>query len=619
MYSKTTLYSILLVFLGSLFSCNPASNKVQLQEDAKLSDGEKYIHNPNSKEILADWSKENTVVFHCTSLPDDLHPTNGNSSGRAFINNYTQHKLLASDIQNLSIRPDLVKSLPTISPDELSFTYELKIGPKWDNGQSVSVEDVLFTFKANACLYTNNPAAKSYLSNVEDFLLDAANPYKFTIKMKERYVQNLIFLTEIPILQKSFFDSKNVLSNYSFKELAELAYPAKTEKELKLWATEFNDSKYGHLPQHLVGLGAYQIESWESGQSITLVKKKAHWSAEMASKTAAETAYPDKIIFKLNQDENSQILDFKNQNLDASTWLATKTLLLLQQDSNFNRNYFSRFTDSFDYTYMGFNTKPDGIKHKKYFTDKKVRRALAYLTPVDQFIELVFKGKAKRMASNVVPAKVGDYNTDLKLIPFDVAAAKKLLDEAGWKDTDGDKIRDKVIAGEKVQLSFDLNYMAGPSFIKDVVLMITEAMYQAGVKANPQALDFALFYEKAQTHDFDAMLGAWSGSCFPDDFTQTWHSKSWSTQGSNYTGFGDAQSDALIDSIKVCLNDSIRTPLVKRLQTLIYEEQPYVFLYSAQRKNVIHKRFGNADMFFERPGVLLNNLKLLHAAKETAN
>ena len=145
--------------------------------------------------------------------------------------------------------------------------------------------------------------------------------------------------------------------------------------------------------------------------------------------------------------------------MDASTWLSTKTLLKLQEDSNFNKNYFSRFTDSFDYAYMGFNMKPDGVTHKKFFTDRKVRKALAYLTPVDQFISIVFKGKANRMASNIVPTKHKEYNRDLALIPFDVEQAKKLLDEAGWKDSDGDKIRDKMIDGEKVQLSFSMNYL----------------------------------------------------------------------------------------------------------------------------------------------------------------
>lgn len=603
---------VLFVFSCFIFtSCTNYSPPPELASDSNLMEGDLFVSNPDSKEFLKDWSAENVMVFHTTSQPDDLHPTNGNSSGRAFINNYTQLKLLASDIMNLSVRPDLVKTMPEISTDELHFTYELRSEPQWDNGAQVSVEDVLFTFKANACSLTNNPAAKSYLENMKDIVADPGHTGKFSIVMKQRYIQNLVFLTEIPILQRSYFDPNNILDKYSFKELSDSSFKADAQDDLKKWANEFNSAKYGHNPANIVGLGPYQVSSWENGQSITLTKKKNHWTSKLKVKSPYEQAYPEKIIFKINQDENSEILEFKNQSLDASTWLATKTLLSLQEDSNFNRNYFSRFTDSFDYTYMGFNTKPDGLRHKKYFTDKKVRRALAYLTPIDQFISIVFKGKAKRMASNIVPTKRAEYNQQLALIPFDVAQAQKLLEEAGWRDSDGDKIRDKLIDGEKVQLSFDLNYMAGPSFIKDVVTMITEAMYKAGVKANPQALDFAVFYEKAQKHDFDAMLGAWSGSCFPDDFTQTWHSSSWSNQGSNYTGFGNAASDALIDSLKVTLNEATRIPMVKRLQAIIYEEQPYVFLYSAQRKNVIHKRFANANMFFERPGVMLNNLQVI--------
>jgi hypothetical protein len=54
-----------------------------------------------------------------------------------------------------------------------------------------------------------------------------------------------------------------------------------------------------------------------------------------------------------------------------------------------------------------------------------------------------------------------------------------------------------------------------------------------------------------------------------------------------------------------------RIPMVRELQAMIYEDQPYVFMFASTRRNVIHKRFGNADMYFERPGVLLNNLKLL--------
>jgi ABC-type oligopeptide transport system substrate-binding subunit len=72
-------------------------------------------------------------------------------------------------------------------------------------------------------------------------------------------------------------------------------------------------------------------------------------------------------------------------------------------------------------------------------------------------------------------------------------------------------------------------------------------MRQAGVNAIPSPMDFTLFYDRAQNHEFDAMLGGWGGSASYSDPMQLWHTSSWVKKGSNFCGFGDAESDALID------------------------------------------------------------------------
>ena len=97
--------------------------------------------------------------------------------------------------------------------------------------------------------------------------------------------------------------------------------------------------------------------------------------------------------------------------------------------------------------------KPDGIKNKPFFVDQKVRRAMAYLTPVDEIIEVMVHGKASRQAAQISHLK-SSYNDTLKLIPLDIEKAKELT-EAGWVDSDGDNIRDKVINGEKLNLSLN--------------------------------------------------------------------------------------------------------------------------------------------------------------------
>ena len=210
-----------------------------------------------------------------------------------------------------------------------------------------------------------------------------------------------------------------------------------------------------------------------------------------------------------------------------------------------------------------------------------------------------------------------EYNNDLPLLQPDLEGAKQLLEEAGWTDTDGDNVRDKVVDGQKLSFEFDLHYMTTTVGWRDEAQIIAESLYEAGLKCNIVPLDFAVHYDRARNHKFDAMLAAWAGSSVPEDFTQIWHTSSWASKGSNFTGFGNAESDALIDSLKYELDMDKRIPMTRKLQEMIYEEQPYVFLFASTRRNVIHKRFGNADMYFERPGVLINNWQLL-ASKSVA-
>ncbi len=575
------------------------------------ADETKFIKIDDAANFLPSWSKENVLVYNVVGEPDEMHPTNGIMVYRGEIMGYTQVYLIGTDFETLTLRPIAVKTMPTISANGKEYTYEVREDIKFDDGSTLSVEDIIYTYKANKCPLTNNPSAKSYLNNLVDIVVDKNNPNVFTIIMKEKYIQNISFLAEFPIMQRTFFDPKNILSKYTFAQFNDANFKAAEQKDLTEWANEFNSAKYSRDPKYTVGAGAYRMEKWDAGQSITLVKKQNHWTK--GTDKMYYTSYPDKIIFKLNKEPNSQMLEFKAQTLDASTSLSTKTVLELQADSNFNANYNTRFTDTYNYGYIAMNMKPDGIKNKKLFVDKKVRRAMALLAPLDDINKINSKGRNKRITGPVSFLKP-EYNTDLKLIPFDIEAAKKLLDEAGWKDTDGDNIRDKVIDGQKVKMEFMLGYFTTSAEWKDVAKMVSEQMYKAGVVAILDPLDPSVMVERASNHNFDMFIASWAGNVFPEDYTQIWHTSAWTSNGSNFTGFGNAETDALIDSIKYTLDPAMSIPMLKRFQEIVYDEQPYIFMFAGLRRNIIHKRFGNQEMYFERPGVWLSNLRLLPSA-----
>ena len=564
-----------------------------------------FVNMSSFSQVLERKLTQNTVIAHILSQPDGLHPFNDNSTIRSFVFEYTQKSLLKLDLESLEHMPLLVKSLPVISDDGLKYTFELRDDIYWDDGNLFTAEDVVFSVKLMLCPLTNNAQIRSnYTTLIKSIEIDKNNPMKFTMHAQNIHWQNKFIFSELYMVQKSLWDPKGVLEYVTFADLLSVDFIE--TKALQEWFNEYNNADNSYQPKQLKGLGAYQVTEWEASQYITLEKKSNWWGAKDAS--IYNKAYPEKIIFKIISDKEEVVEALLNQEIDVTSSLGTGQLIKLQEREYFNDNYDSDFLDQYSFSYIGLNMKPDGIKQKPFFADQKVRRAMAYLTPVDEIIEVMVHGKASRQAAQISHLK-SPYNDTLQLIPLNIEKAKELLASTGWIDTDGDNIRDKIIDGVKVPFSFKLSYMSSP-ISKEIVSMIKESMYKAGIVAEPTPMDFTLFYKNAMDHNFEAMLGGWGGSASYSNPMQLWHTSSWVNKGSNFCGFGDAESNALIEETNLTLDPDVHRNALLKLQAKIYIDQPYVFLYSTKRKFAIHKRFENRGMYYERPGVLLNNLKL---------
>lgn len=552
-------------------------------------------------------SIENTVVAHIVAEPDNLHPTNGASAERAEINLYTHLSLLRLNYQTGELMPCLVKDLPQVSNNGLNYTYEIKNDAVWDDGTPITGLDVAFTTKANKCLLTNNPALKPYWENIKDILVDSLNPKKFTVLMNRSYILNTWFWTDFPIIEAQFFDKKNTLQKYSNNQLCDTLFLNKAT-DVKLWADEFNSSKYYTEAQFLNGAGSYKVSKWEKGISVMLEKKQNHWTANYPEDWFCQ-AFPDKIIFKLNANNASTKLELKNQLIDVSTIVDISSFMELQDDKSFTEKYETKLTDTYNYIYLAMNLKPDGKNHQKLFNDVLVRKAISHTTPYEQINKIVYHNKNKRMIAAVSPLKK-DFNTDLVAIDYNLDKAKILLNEAGWKDTDNDGVLDKIIDGQKIKFEFKVNFMSTQSQWEDLARQLTESMGKLGIKAILNPLDYNSYVTAAMTHDFDMMLGAWQSNAQPEDYSQLWHSASWQNYGLNFTGFGNTFSDALIDSINTCMDEEKRIMLSKRFQKIIYDEQPYVFLFTQTRRVLVNKKYKDYGIYTEYPSVLLNTLKI---------
>lgn len=606
---------VFILSISFLFSCqNENITQTAVPDNRVLTnaDGD-YIQLPDAPNYLSDWKKENNLTVQWMQEPDNLHACNGRTLSRAIVFTLIHRSLLSIDPMTRKLKADLVKEIPT-SRDGLTYRFELKDEPAFDDGAQLTVDDVIFSFKAYTCPLVN-VSGRSALNNLLNIVKDNSNARAFTVTMKKVLAQNLFILTDFPILEKKIYDADDALKNYPVNWVNVEDQPGMNKIFPTAWAAAFNDGRFGNDPALINGLGAYKVKSWERGQTLTLEKKKNHWT-EKLSVEILNQFYPKQITFKIITDENAILLAARNQEFDASFWLPSKVLLELQKDSGFTKNYNSCYTASYDFSYIGFNLKPQESKRTDFFSDLNVRKAFAMLTPVDLMIQNLFSDKALCMSGIVSPLKKDIFNDDLKSYSFNIDEAKKLLSDAGWKDSDGDKILDKIINGKKTDLKVELIFPLGPSVIQDMALMLKDVYAKAGIDLQPQVLDPNALGGKMVSHDFDLFMSGLSSSSAPSDYTGTWSNAAWLNHENNFTGFGSVASDALIDSINVTLDEAKRAQLEKEFQKMVYDNYPIIPLYFNVKKIVVHKRWANAIVCFDKPYILFGQLELLNEKKQ---
>jgi peptide/nickel transport system substrate-binding protein len=541
---------------------------------------------------------QNSVIVHFLAEPSGLHPTNDHNAYTSAIFQCTQKRLVTLDLKTGDFIPDALAEIPKIQEDSISYLCKIRQDLKWDNGDKLSLEDILFTLKVMVCPCVNNAEQKSFFGNLVNISLIDSSDNEFIIKLKERYFDNLLLLSEVIVLQEKFHDPELNLRAVSFEEMKSDSLNGNALSVVENFCTKFNSSDIGRLPSAMNGLGPYKVQSWQSGGYISLVRKPYHLPD--SSKMDKEKAFPEKIIFKVIRDMEPTVLALKKQEIDFSSELSSVALDKLKKKDYFLENYQAKAIESFTFTYLGMNMRPEGNR-VPYFTDVRVRKALGYVVPIEEIIHVIAKGQGTRIGGFILPAQP-DYDPTIPIVDLNHKKATDLLEDAGWIDTDGDNVRDKLIRGKREPLAFKLSYMISP-VTKDLVLMIRNEAKKVGIDVQPDPMEFSYFYQQAFAHEFDAMLGAWSKSARPDDPRQLWHSESWSTHGANFTGFGSAYTDSLIEETNKELNPEKRKKMMHLLQNEIFKEQPYIFLFNATRKVALHRRFGDVELSSERPHI----------------
>jgi ABC-type transport system substrate-binding protein len=215
-------------------------------------------------------------------------------------------------------------------------------------------------------------------------------------------------------------------------------------------------------------------------------------------------------------------------------------------------------------------------------------------------IKQVSKGLARKI-NGIVNFTQPEYDPSIPGVDFNPDKAKQLLAEAGWTDSDGDGILDKVINGKKVPFKFTFMNYSGNKPGEQMMLIISEQFRKVGIQAEINSAEWSVWINNKRSHNYEATISNFVGNATEDDEFQLLHSSQAKNKGSNDFSFINPEADKLLEAIRVEFDQSKRFELSKQLQHIVYDEQPLTMLWSTPLRIAILKRFDNVEWFTQRP------------------
>jgi len=564
---------------------------------------------------------EDKLVIHNLSDVEGLHPSNVSDATATEMKRYMFQKLLCIDFQSLELTPWLAKELPTLEITDLgggkqgmNITYELRPEAKWDNGKPITPADVEFSFKAVKNPKTEAHTLRPYLDYIVDFKTYPDNPQKFTLVCNKTYMLwDHVTGNDVWIIPKYIYDADGLMDDISFKDIAE-NNTAKLESEANLnFAKSYNDIKHHREKGFIVGSGPYEFVEWVTNQRTTLKRKANWWGNGLIGTNMMFQNGPSKIVYETINDMTTALTALKGGNLDVMTSLQPKQWVADVRESEKIKASYKKSEPPFPYySYLGLNTR------SPILSGKKTRQALAHCVDADKIKKTFLYDLPTRVVGPISPSYKKDYASELELYKLDIAKAKQLLKEDGWEDTDGNGVVDKIIDGKKTDFKLNFSYNQGNDTRKKVGILMKETARQAGIDLSVVSMEWSVFLERLKKHEIDMWYGAWVFDTRPSDPKQIWHTESYNG-GSNYTGFGNAQTDDLIEAIRSEMDPDKRAELYHQWQAILHDEVPYIFLYTDTRRNLIHKRFSNINEGARDPGYWGGGFQLAPGFSHSAN
>jgi microcin C transport system substrate-binding protein len=497
-----------------------------------------------------------------------------NTSTNYLIGELVYETLIALDPTSLDYIPQLATHWQ-VSPDKMTYRFRINPNAKFSNGESVTADDVIASWKLHADKSLRDPSFYAQFNKLEEPTAESKYIVRVHAKGNVPEWQNLL----------NFGTSINIFPASALKGVTGAAYVEK-----------FNF-------QYLPGTGPYVVrpEDIKKGNSVSMRRRNDYW-AEKARWSVGLNNF-DEVRLTVIRDDNLRLEQFKRGDLDfmyvnrSKHWVEDLSPMMLDK---VERGLIQR-TKVFNIhptSWSGFamnTTRPP-------LDDIRVRKALTFLLNRELLIEKLFFNEYLP-ANTYYPGTIYENSNNPKN-PYDPQAAIKLLAEAGWKDRDAQGRLTKNGKPFVIEMLYDSKSS------ENILTIYQQDLQKVGITMN---LRLATFETRVKlTHrerQFDMVYQAWGASALPDPET-SYHSRL-AAQGdnNNITSFKDPRADELMEKYSKTFELKERVALIQELDGILASQYPYVLHWNAPNLRLAYwNKFGHPRGYLTRTGEYDSNL-----------
>ncbi|MFN8496076.1 MAG: ABC transporter substrate-binding protein [Caldilineaceae bacterium] len=482
------------------------------------------------------------VVLHVgwAGSPDTLNPGTAQLVEAGTIDALVYNSLFALQFDG-TYKPDLAESYK-VADDGKTWTFKIHQGVKFHDGQPLTAKDVAFSFNLYKA-HDDFPYLNFYTTDFDK--IEAPDDTTVVLTLKDA----------IPNLESQ------LLSLYVLPE--------------HIW-TKVKDGKAAAEFQNLemIGSGPFKLKEYKQKEFVHLVANKAYFQTPPKI---------DEIIFQTFGSEDTLVQALKTGQVDMITKLPNTAVATLKRAENVKLVSGAPLSPYVRDIYFNQVSKENCPKDKGKCTghpalkDHNVRLALAYATDKQNIIDVAMLGLAKPGLTLVASGQAYWFDNSIKDYPFDIAKANQILDDAGYKDKNGDGVREMPDGTHPLifRLQFPNNYPELPR----VAELLGQTWAKIGVKTEPQTVDpDALTAACCPTFDYDVILWNWSWGPDPNDPLGVMRTDQIAS-GNNETGYSNPAYDKLYDQQAVELDKAKRKQLVWQMQEMVHKDVVYVIPY----------------------------------------